>query len=175
MYEFSELKTHGAVSGAISRAGLLVLLSPLPLVVVVFCSFVFGVWCVPPLLWCAFVWVFLCLSHQPNFSRPLGGGLAESRSWWSPGGVFLFPFPLPWSGFGSPRDACIMIGCLYVSLWPPWYILFCSFSAMWVYFSLAARWQSSECSLILFVLCTLSRQDFIYPGLASRILFILSR
>ena len=43
MYEFSELKTHGTVSGAISRAGLLVLLSPLPLVVVVFCSFVFGV------------------------------------------------------------------------------------------------------------------------------------
>ena len=68
-------------------------------------------WCVPPLLWCAFVWVFLCLSHQPSFSQPLGGGLAENRSWWSPGFVSLFPFPLPWSNFGSPRDACNVIGC----------------------------------------------------------------
>ena len=37
---------------------------------------------------------FLCPSHRPNLSRPLGGGSAESRLWWSPGGVSLSPFPL---------------------------------------------------------------------------------
>ena len=132
-------------------------------------------WCVPPLLWCAFVWVFLCLSHQPSFSQPLGGGLAENRSWWSPGFVSLFPFPLPWSNFGSPRDAYDVICCYLFHSGHLDIFLLCFFPALWVYFSLAARWQSSECSLILFVLCTLSRQDFIYPGLASRVLFILSR
>ena len=52
---------------------------------------------------------FLCPSHRPNLSRPLGGGSAESRLWWSPGGVSLSPFPLPWSGLRSTRDACIVI------------------------------------------------------------------
>ena len=48
-------------------------------------------WCVPPLLWCAFVWVFLCLSHLPSFSQRLGGGWLKV----GPGGLlglFLF-FP----------------------------------------------------------------------------------
>ena len=80
------------------------LLSPLGVCCVVFvCVLVLGVFrpCCGVLLFGC----FLCPSHQPSFSRPLGGGLAEGRLWWSPGGVSLSPFPLSWSGLGSARVA----------------------------------------------------------------------